>query len=197
VTERETLGRLPLCHGLRGIKFVLWKPPTGLGGIDLGKWISVHDGTCEMEQASVRLQNSGQGRPRQGAMYGCPNRRIPAFSAVGVRSEMVARWAITGPPSLSSTHTASHCRHHSIEVRNSDTQVSRNSKAAKALGMQTIRKGSFLQYIGGSRSAIPYFLYWCPIGGSLDAIKSLEFISGTNMESISTGVGTLTSRSKM
>ncbi|KAF9648067.1 HAD-like protein [Thelephora ganbajun] len=51
-----------------------------------------------------------------------------------------------------------------------------NLKAAKALGMQTIR---------------------VPIGGSVEAIKSLESILGIDLESIGAGVGTLISTPKL
>ena len=81
----------------------------------------------------------------------------------------------------------------------------RNLKAAKALGMQTIREGSSSAYQGFSSRRSPYFFcIGVPIGGSHEAIKSLEVILGVDLESISAkgcrsdaGVGGLTSTSKL
>jgi len=84
--------------------------------------------------------------------------------------------------------------------RNSDPRDSRNLKAAKALGMQTIREGFFsATYRGYSVDDPPTFCIGVPIGGSLEAIRSLESILGIDLESssaetigIGAGVGSLT-----
>jgi len=90
-----------------------------------------------------------------------------------------------------------------IDARSSDPHPPRNLKAAKGLGMQTIREGPFLQHIRGSQSTIPLlFCIGVPIGGSHVAIKSLEVILGVDLGSISAkwidaDVGGLTSMSKL
>lgn len=87
----------------------------------------------------------------------------------------------------------------------------RNLKAAKALGMQTIREGLFFFSLPSAFSISrvlsrrsPFFFLGVPIGGSLEAVESLESILGINLESPSAederpdaGVGTLVSMPKL